>query len=431
MNSLRLRLLVSAGAALLIFIVLTGVALNQALRNYTEQAEHDRLQGLVFSLLGAIEIDQSGIASYSLERVPEPRLAQPDSGLYVVIYDNFGNPVWQSSSLLERAGPLPPVAVNEWRFSRVGKSGSALSYGFEWVVGDGQVRRYTLLVADTNSPLKLQRERLAKGLWLWLSAISGILLLIFLSLLRWGLKPLRRIRGELDAVRNGERTRLSEDAPDEIRPLTQSLNALLEHEKHQRERFHHATADLAHSLKTPLAVLRNQASATPETREQLDAMDRIISYQLQRAMTTRIKPLTQPVAVRPIVERIVSALKKVYADKQIEFSIDIPSKYALRIEADDLMELLGNLLENAAKYGHSQVWVRVDGKQLIIEDDGPGFPDNANALLKRGMRADNREKGQGIGLAVANEIIGLYSGAIDIQHRAGGGARLILSFENI
>ncbi|HGG59092.1 MAG TPA: HAMP domain-containing protein [Gammaproteobacteria bacterium] len=430
MNSLRLRLLVSAGAALLLFTVLTGLALDQALKNYTQQAEHDRLQGLVFSLLGAIEIDAAGIGSYSLERVPEPRLAQPDSGLYVVIYDDFGNAVWQSSSLLEEAAPMPPVEVNEWRFSVLGNNGSALSYGFEWVVGHGQVRRYTLYVADIDSPLKAQRKRLARGMWLWLLGISGVLLLIFLSLLHWGLRPLRRIRGQLDAVRNGKLTRLSEDAPDEIRPLTQSVNALLAHEQHQRERFLHATADLAHSLKTPLAVLRNQLANAPEASEQLDAMERIISYQLQRATTTRIKPLTHPIAVQPVFERIIRALKKVYADKRIRFNNAIPPDYQLRIAGDDLMELAGNLLENAAKYGRSRVDIAVEKRCLTIEDDGPGFPDNATRLLRRGMRADTREKGQGIGLAVANEIIDMYSGKLSIEKSAGGGARLVLCFED-
>ncbi len=429
MNSLRLRLLVSAGAALLLFTVLTGLVLDRALENYTRQAEHDRLQGLVFSLLGAIEIDAAGIGSYSLERVPEPRLAQPDSGLYVVIYDDFGNPVWQSSSLLERPEPMPAVDVNEWRFSVLGNAGSALSYGFEWVVGHGQVRRYTLYVADVDSPLKAQRKRLARGMWLWLLGISGVLLLIFLSLLHWGLRPLRRIRGQLDAVRNGRLTRLSEDAPDEIRPLTQSLNALLAHEQHQRERFLHATADLAHSLKTPLAVLRNQLSGVPEVTEQLDAMERIISYQLQRATTTRVQPLTHPIAVRPVFERIIRALRKVYADKQIRFANAIPEDYRLRIGEDDLMELAGNLLENAAKYGRSKVDVAVEEGCLIIEDDGPGFPANADALLRRGMRADTGAKGQGIGLAVADEIISMYSGSLAIEKSASGGARLVLCFE--
>lgn len=430
MNSLRLRLLVSAGAALLLFIVLTGFALNRALESYAVQAENDRLQGLVFSMLGAVEINAFGVANYSLERVPEPRLAQPESGLSVVIYDHQGKPAWQSQSLLELAPEIIPVGVNEWQFSRSDLNGSKVSYGFEWVVEGDDVRRYTLQAVDDDSPLRSQRHQFARQLWWWLLGISLVLLLIFLALLSWGLKPLQRIRGELDAIRNGEKTQLSENAPDEILPLTQSVNALLEHEKNQRERFHHATADLAHSLKTPLAVLRNQASVSQETAEQLDSMNQIISYQLQRASTSKIKPLTQPLFVRPVAQRIIRALQKVYADKNIQFQNQLSTDFKLRVEENDLLEMIGNLLENAAKYGQSLVRIEGRKNQLIIEDDGPGFPENAQAVLDRGIRADTRQPGQGIGLSVANDIIKLYSGELSIEKRSSNGARLVISFKD-
>jgi two-component system sensor histidine kinase PhoQ len=428
-NSLRLRLLVSAGAALLIFIVLTGFALNRALESYAEQAENDRLQGLVFSMLGAVEITREGVANYSLERVPEPRLAQSESGLSVVIYDQQGAPVWQSQSLLEQAQDIAPVAVNEWLFSSSDIGGSKVSYGFEWVVEGDDVRRYTLQAVDIDSPLRTQRNQFARNLWWWLLGISLMLLLIFLGLLSWGLKPLRRIRSELDAIRNGEKTQLSENAPAEILPLTQSVNALLDHEKNQRERFHNATADLAHSLKTPLAVLRNQSSISNEATEQLESMNQIISYQLQRASTSKLKPLTKPLLVKPVAARIIRALKKVYADKQINFQNHLPVDFKLRFEENDLLEMLGNLLENAAKYGQSLVTITGEKNNVIIEDDGPGFPENAQAVLDRGIRADTRQPGQGIGLSVAYDIIKLYSGELSIQRRSGKGARLVISFK--
>lgn len=430
MNSLRGRLLLSAGAALLVFTIITGFGLQTALVRYTAEAEYERLQGLLFSLLGATEIDyDNGAAQIILSRVPEPRLGQPDSGLNAIIYSDQGNPLWVSPSLLRVPNSVALPPVNEWSYLK--KPHFSLAYGFEWVLADDSFGRYGLVVQDLNSPLARQQRRLSGQMWLWLLAFSAALLFTLLAVMHWGLRPLKRVPNELAEIRSGGRKRLSGAMPKELRPLSRSVNALLSHEERMRERFRNALADLAHSLKTPLAVLQNHSQHDALVSDQIRSMENIIGYQLKRAATAGSKPMQEPVKILPIVKRLQSVLEKVYADKKPQFDLQISDEFGLPIDQDDLMELLGNLLENAAKYGQGRV--RVSQVQdavaaILIEDDGPGFPLDAEKLLQRGMRADERASGQGIGLAVVSDIMNSYGATLSLRRSDLGGASVRLEF---
>lgn len=427
MNSLRGRLLLGAGAVLLVFIALSGLTLQTALERYTEKAEYDRLQGLLFSLLGATEINSDdATAVIALSRVPEPRLGQPDSGLQAIIYNDQGNALWQSPSLLREPASVGLPQVNQWRFSN--KPWFSLAYGFEWVLSGDEVGRFGLVVQDLASPLQQQQRDLSKKLWLWMLVMAGLLLLLLVLLMHWGLHPLRQLPRELIEIRSGKRQRLSTEAPDELLPLSSSVNELLEHEQRLRERFRNALADLAHSLKTPLAVLRNHTSADETSGEQISTMESIITYQLHRAATAGSKALREPVEVLPTVQRLVTALGKVYLDKQIEFDIQVPAGFVVPVEENDLMEMLGNVMENAAKYGAAKVRIKAEGNSVTVEDNGPGFPQDAKSMLRRGSRADQRLPGQGIGLAVVSDVMNSYSAKLELGISELGGASVRLDF---
>lgn len=422
-NSLRWRLLLSAGGILLIFILFTGLALEVALSSYTRTAEFERLQGLSFSLLGAAEVDETWNISSDLSRVPAPRLNQPESGLFAIIVDKNGVMRWRSPSLIG----IPKIAelprLDEWRFYDDGAF--TVTYGFEWIDAFGQIHQYGLIVSDSASPLQFRREWLTQRLWWWVSIISAALLVSLIVLTSWGLKPLKKIREELDEIREARRAELDESLPSEIAPLAESVNALLAHEQKQKTRFRNALADLAHSLKTPLAVLRNELGEDKNLTETLDHMDKIIGYQLQRAATAGGVPITARRQVSPLVDRIFNAMKKVYRDKNQAFINKLPDDYRLRIDEADLMELLGNLIDNAAKYGKDRVIVSVDEQQcLLIDDDGPGFPDYAARLVERGQRADTQKPGQGIGLAVVKEIVEAYGWELSLQKNPEQGGRV-------
>lgn len=433
MNSLRLRFLLGATLLLLLFVILTGLALQKALDHYSEQAEYNRLQGLAFSLLAAIDVNADGALIVDAGEIPEPRLSQPESGLSAVVYANSSSAVWQSKSRLGKPADIFIPAPGEWNFST--DPGYQLSFGFEWELADQSLHTFALQVTDSASPIASQRQAFSRQLWWWLFGIALLLLTLMLALLHWGLKPLRGVTKELELVRTGKQQSLQKKVPQEIQPLAEGINTMLSHERQQQQRYRNALDDLAHSLKTPLAVMQSQANQ-PDSKiinEQVGRMEQIIGHQLQRAATAGRQALRKPITVRPIVQRLIHAMQKVYVEKNIQFKNAIPEKAQLAIDEADLMELLGNLLDNAAKFAVASVKVssRSDATkhELIIEDDGAGIAAaDRKSILKRGIRADSQHTGQGIGLAVARDITEAYSGELKIEQATPQGTRIKLIF---
>jgi two-component system sensor histidine kinase PhoQ len=226
--------------------------------------------------------------------------------------------------------------------------------------------------------------------------------------------------------------------PTEVERLTDNLNALLVRERARQKRYRDALADLAHSLKTPLALVRSalsRARAEPELaqalEEQVEHMDRIVGYHLQRAAASGSSGMRAPLPVRPAVERMVKALSKVYADKPVEAEIAIDERLRFRGDEGDLTEMLGNVLDNAFKWSRSKVRIGAtlgDGRlALTIEDDGAGIAEaDAQRVLQRGVRADQTTPGHGIGLAVTRDIVEAYDGRVIIERSALGGAAVTL-----
>jgi two-component system sensor histidine kinase PhoQ len=259
--------------------------------------------------------------------------------------------------------------------------------------------------------------------------------------LGWGLTPLRRLAAEVAAIEAGSTERLVGDYPAEVQPLTSNLNALLDGERSRRERVRNTLADLAHSLKTPLAVLRSASTTEPGfarlVHEQTAHMEQIVNYQLQRSAGGSHK-LLQLVAVRPLVERLRDTLLKVYADRQLVVDVAIDSQVQFRGDERDFLEITGNVMDNACKYGRGRVWVSATGGgssplSLVVEDDGQGIPaGERERILQRGTRLDQLGSGDGLGhglgLAVAADIIQSYRGSLDIETSVRGGARVVLHF---
>ena len=251
-------------------------------------------------------------------------------------------------------------------------------FGVAWATPGGSYA-FTFGVAEDLAPFEEQLAVYRNSLWGWLGGMALLLLAAQWLMLRWGLKPLRRVAGELGKLQDGAQQQITGDYPTEVKLLTDNLNTLLVHERAQQRRYRDALADLAHSLKTPLAVVRAelpQAHAGAELartlQEQVDRMDRIVGYHLQRAATSGRAAFMAPQPVRPAVERIVKALAKVYADKQVAVEIDVADTTRFRGDEGDLTEALGNLLDNAFKWCRGTVRVRStahDG-QLTAEHRG-------------------------------------------------------------
>lgn len=439
MNSLKARLLLAATLILFAFVALTGVALQRGFLERAQQAEKDKLQGLVYALLGATDADRKGKLVVNEGELRDSRLVQPDSGLYVLIFNAKGDIVWQSRSVLDPVAPGALPAVGSWRFSRsyndAGKELFVHSFTVRWASQGDPLRSYTFLAAESTDEFLSQMKIFRRELWLWLLVPAGLLLLLQTVVLQWGLLPLRRLVSELRGIEAGSRADIAGEYPNELRSLTQALNAMLRSERNQQTRYRHALDDLAHSLKTPLAVLsgeteRDGLSAVQRDRlqEQLGRMRQIVDYQLKKAAAAGSRSFTAPVAVRPVVDKLTAALAKVYRDKSVRYEVEIGDDIRLRMDSGDLMEMLGNLIDNASKWCRSQVRVTAwpEGSDLLIQidDDGPGFPGEAEALLQRGARADTRVEGQGIGLAVVAEIVSACDGRIRLAKSALGGGRV-------
>jgi len=448
--SLNTRLLLASSVVLAAFLGITGLVLDRAFRASADTALRDRLQGHVYALLAASDLDARGALRLPAE-LPDPRFSLIGSGLYAEVVDSGGKPVWRSKSLLGLGiafSLLPQVGQREFAPLAVDRDLPLLSLAFtvSWVTDGSDNQRYTYRVAENLVSFNAEVSRFRRSLWGWLAGAAILLLLVQGAVLRWSLAPLRRVADDLRAIETGLAQRLRGDYPRELRQLTDNLNGLLASADNHLKRYRDSLGNLAHSLKTPLAVLRgaldgetNGAALRAIAREQLAGMTRLIEYQLQRAAASGRAPLAAPVEVKPVIEKIVAALAKVYADKGVEFALDVDASVTFHGDAGDLTEMLGNLLDNACKWCRRQVQVcarRMPASgtarpilEISIEDDGPGIPADRKAhVLERGVRADETTPGHGLGLAMVQDTVALYHGQLSLGTSRLGGLMVSLRF---
>jgi two-component system sensor histidine kinase PhoQ len=321
-----------------------------------------------------------------------------------------------------------------------------LSFAVSWETSSESYRRFVFRVAESHQDYDSQVNQFRRTLWVWLLAAGFLLLLAQGSILRWSLRPLRRVAREIAEIESGTRDRLTEGYPRELRPLTGNLNAFI-HESHSRlERHRNALADLAHSLKTPLAVLRSTVEGGSSRQEmqsvveeQVARMNGTVEYQLQRAAASGRSAMAAPVRVAPLIQKVAASLAKVYATRGLQFEVRIDETLYFHGDEGDLMEIVGNLADNACKWARRRVGIQAEAQTapgadfiLDIEDDGPGIPaEKRSAILARGGRADPTIEGHGIGMAVVRNLVEeVYQGTLDIDTGRLGGAwiRVCLRF---
>ncbi len=445
MHSIHSRLLLAASLVLAGFLGATGLALDKAFRVSAEAAMQERLQSYIYALLAAADEDSAGRMIPPRE-LPEPRFSKPDSGLYAVITRHDGEPVWHAASLTGRdIGAGEQQTPGERRFSRLERPDLqlyTLAFGVAWEDDAGTEALYTFTVAEDTTVFQAEIDSFRSTLWRWLGSMALVLMLAQGAILRWGLRPLRTVTADLQQIERGHAERLEGDYPGELAGLTSSLNSLIGHSKAVQSRYRNSLDDLAHSLKTPLAILQSSqpGNDAPDDShalgsEQVQRMDEIIHHQLQRAAVSGRSTLARPVAVGKVLERLLRTLDKVYQEKQVAVDLDLDPEATFTGDEADLTEILGNLLENAYKYCASAVRIGVrtaqhaGGVEISIEDDGPGIAaDQVDMLLQRGKRMDESVPGQGIGMSMASEIIALYGGKLSFTASPLGGTRMRVSF---
>jgi len=430
-------MLLSTGVVLLVFLFITATALDRAYYKSAHTALDEQLLSQLYLLLAAADVNQDGELTMPT-RLLETRFSLPSSGLYAHILNQKSEVIWKSLSTLSVRIPKPlslPPGEQLFHTETIRSDHFyVLSYGVQWSLADKSVPLTFNIALDLDS-FNQQITTYRTTLWGWLGAMATLLLVSLLLTLRWGLRPLQQVTNELAKIDRGESNIIAGDYPREIQQLTSNLNGLLEHQQQQQNRYRHALADLAHSLKTPLAVMRGNLSAhksAQENEEQIDHMDKIVAYQLQRASTAGPAMAQQYIAIRLLIDRITNALAKVYHDKHIRFDINIAADTRLRMDEGDFMEFMGNLLDNAGKWCRQMIRVTAatddTSIKISIEDDGPGIQAEVRQeILQRGQRADSKIPGQGIGLAVVTDIVSAYAGNLFITESDLGGARFSIT----
>ncbi|WP_455209443.1 ATP-binding protein [Kaarinaea lacus] len=442
MLSLNARVLIAATAILAAFFGLAGFTLDRAYRFSSEEALIKRLEVQVYALIALAAIDDAGNV-YMPDIYSETSFLNYSPDTYARITDPDGRIVWSSPTPIGINIPYKVRLIRnqtDFSYAAINKNFSVAiySHGIAWHDKAGKV--YTFSVAEKLDDFNKQITIYRRSLWGLLGGVALLLLIVQGAILRWGLAPLGRASGELIAIEAGRKQRLSEDYPGELKGLTNNVNALLGHQQDHLERYRHTLGDLAHSLKTPLAVLQStldeksiESSSAKVIQEQLDRITQITEYQLQRAATAGHSPLLAPVDIEQMIRKVVNSISKVYTDKKLKVEIAIENAIVFHGDEGDLMEVIGNLTDNAFKYGQRCVRIaakmqlhgkkKIQGLLFTVEDDGPGVPDEmVKHVVQRGVRVDQGISGHGIGLSVVQDIAQIYGGELTISCGTMGGA---------
>ena len=435
--SLAARAALATSFVLAAFLGVVGLTLSRTSADSALQGLQDRLQNFVVAYLAGTEVGRSGKVLLP-DTPPDPSFSRPGSGLYAVAIGDNGFK-WESPSAIGRDFAfLKPLAPGEGQFdgpidTRMGRL-YYYTYGVALDTAEKKSVHLTFMVAQTEDQLEGRNAVFRRSLIFWLASLGVMLILLQMLLLRWSLTPLRKVANEMSRVERGESEHLADQYPAELTGLTERINAFVDSEREQRVRTRNTLSDLAHSLKTPLAVIRSgletvndESGLRNQVLDQVRKMDELVAYQLARAATSgRQTFAATAIPIAGHAEDLVQSLEKVYAAKNVLCEFDIDDNAAFYGEQGDLLELMGNLLENAFKWARHQVLLVVKmrpvaGRQrpglwLSVEDDGPGIDeDKIESVLQRGVRGDERVQGHGIGLSIVQDIVRAYQGELMVD----------------
>ena len=436
------------------FLGITGFALDRAYTHAALEGLRAQLQSYAYTYLAGIDVSSRSDRVIPPDMLPpNPDFGRPGSGLYAVIVGQGGFH-WEAQSALGRDLPfdslLPPgPAKFEGPVDTSAGPLYVLSQGIEWMLQDRNSYHLTIYIAENDVLFHTGLAAYRRTLRDRLRALGLALLVLQQILLRWSFSPLRRVARDIVRIERGGAERLVGPYPREVSVLTRGLNRFIESEREHLSRYRNTLDDLAHSLKTPLAVARSRLESTDAETEvrgdmllQVQHMDQIVAYQLARAKTSGHSTFAAPIPVQAHAEAVVRSLERVYAGKNILCEFDIDEGVQFYGEEGDLLELLGNLLENAFKWASHRVLLSVKkiapsnprvwrvGLDIRVEDDGPGIPqEQLERVLQRGVRGDERVQGHGIGLAIVEDIVRAYRGSLQVDRSTElGGACFHVSF---
>jgi signal transduction histidine kinase len=423
-GSLSRRMIGVAALWIALFLLIGGFALDRVLtgsivRNFDEQLEY-----VLNAMIAASEIGPDGEVHFN--RPPaDQRFIEPYSGVYFQI-SGEGADTFPSRSLWDRRLEVSSLHNNAGvhTYDSGEFTGEPLRVVERDVVLPGSKVRWRFQVAQSRQMIDSQIHDLRSTLVWSLAALGAGLLVLAAIQTLYGLWPLRRVRLEVASIRSGSKTRITEQFPAEIRPLTEEINQLLAHSEEQAEEARRHAGNLAHALKTPLTVITNAATAHADNLadtvcREAQVMRRQVDHHLARARAIGRRASSQARAtVWGSLQAVQRAVDRLYENVTVDIAGDRTAE--VRVERQDLDEMIGNLVENAAKYGGGRVFVTVEPNDgmvdIVVEDDGRGIAEEDRELLfTRGARLDTDKPGTGLGLAIVRDVARIYGGRVSLE----------------
>ncbi len=444
--SLARRMGLIAAGWIFVLLLGGGIALERTLTTQVEANFDEQLDYILTAMIASAEIDASGEV-YFYRTLGDQRFLEPGSGLYWQISGGNYEP-WPSRSLWDRTLKLQGAQTRGTHFDSDVHfynsdqfSGEPLRLAERTVILPGSETRWTFAVASATEQMDTQIGRV-RLILIWSFLVLGLGLLVMALLqIRYGLSPLRRVRASIQKLRTTGANRITDPLPLEVQPLVEELNALLEHSERQAEEARRHAGNLAHALKTPLTVLTNAATArAPDLGDavmrETRTMQRHVDHHLARARAVGRRAIGHArTNVMASAEAVRRAVERLYPEGRLDIAGDRGAMVSL--ERQDLDELLGNLIENAAKYGGGSVFVTIDPdesetprdpKQCLIwvEDDGTGIPEAERIrIFDRGVRLDTDKPGTGLGLAIVRDVAEIYGGSVTLGSSEDLGGLLV------
>jgi signal transduction histidine kinase len=432
-GSLNRRMIAIAALWIAVLLISGGMALDRVLRDAVTRNFDDGISYAMTAMIASAEIGPDGEVFFN-RPLADQRFLEPSSGLYYQISAK-GHDEWRSRSLWDRALKIKAdTGAETYVYDSDQFPDESLRIMERTIILPGSSSQWTFAVAQARAGLDEQIHAL-RGTLIWSFALLGLGLIGMAALQTfYGLRPLRAVRREIAKMRSGNQSRLSAPMPDEVLPMVEELNALLAHNEKQAEEARTHAGNLAHALKTPLTVIMNAATAhandlNETVMREAVTMRRQVDHHLARARAVGRRGTAQSRAeVWASLLAVERAVARLYPDTRIDMDGD--QTMAVRVERQDLDELLGNLIENAAKYGGGSVFATVrriqDMVEIAVEDDGPGIPvAERERIFDRGVRLDSGKPGTGLGLAIVRDVAEIYGGTVMLDESEDLGGLLV------
>ncbi|TKJ10248.1 HAMP domain-containing sensor histidine kinase [Halomonas sp. 15WGF] len=433
-RSINLRLLLAVLLMVLLALPVAGWLLAHHYRTAAVNAFDERLEATLNVVIAGVTYDPLNQQLNYERALGDSRFDHVYSGWYWQITDEANRSVASRSLWDQRL----PVLESERVTARTlpGPRGQQLRVVERDIYLAPLETPLHVSVAARDDDLREDIQEFQQMLWLGLLGLGALLLGVLALQVRWGLAPLRRMNANLREVEQGRTEQLETRLPDELATLAKSMNAVLARDQRLIERGRHTAGNLAHALKTPISVMRLLAKQLPsESRSaweaELSRIDSAVRHHLARASAAGEGVRFAPVALQGTLAPLITGLARLAQRRHITLRQTVDSGVRVHMDGQDLQEMVGNLLDNALRWGKSDVHIRLQAQSemllLVVSDDGPGMtPQECQAAVQRGRRLDEQRSGSGLGLAIVTDLVTLYHGQMRLQRAESGGLEVVI-----